>query len=258
MPIHPTAIVNPAAGISPEADIGPYCIVGADVRVGARTRLMAHVFLEGKLEIGEDNIFYPYSSIGVAPQDLKYAGEASKTRIGHRNKIREFVTINRGTTGGGMVTAIGSDNLLMAYVHVAHDVIITDHVILANNVTFAGHVYVGEYANIGGHCGIHQFCRIGRHAIIGSYSVINQDVLPFSKTAITREVGVYGANRVGLERRGFDPDRIEALQNALRVLTRAGLNTSQALARIEDEVPQTDEVREILEFIRTSKHGFIK
>jgi UDP-N-acetylglucosamine acyltransferase len=258
MPIHPTAIVNPAAEISPEADIGPYCIIGADVRVGARTRLMAHVFLEGKLEVGEDNIFYPFSSIGVAPQDLKYAGEASETRIGDRNKIREFVTINRGTTGGGMVTAVGSDNLLMAYVHVAHDVIITDHVILANNVTFAGHVYVGEYANIGGHCGIHQFCRIGRHAIIGSYSVINQDVLPFSKTAITREVGVYGANRVGLERRGFDADRIEALQNALRVLTRAGLNTSQAIARIEDEVPQTDEVREILEFIRTSKHGFIK
>lgn len=258
MSIHPTAIVNPAAEISPEADIGPYCIIGSDVRIGARTRLVAHVFLEGKLEIGEDNIFYPYASIGVAPQDLKYAGEPSETRIGHRNKVREFVTINRGTTGGGMVTAIGSDNLLMAYVHVAHDVIITNHVILANNVTFAGHVYVGEYANIGGHCGIHQFCRIGRHAIVGSYSVINQDVLPFSKTAITREVGVYGANRVGLERRGFDADQIEALQNALRVLTRAGLNTSQAIARIEDEIPQTDEIRELLEFIRTSKHGFVK
>ena len=219
---------------------------------------MAHVYLEGRLEIGEDNIFYPYASIGVAPQDLKYAGEASETRIGHRNKIREFVTINRGTTGGGMVTALGSDNLLMAYVHIAHDVIIADHVILANNVTFAGHVWVGEYANIGGHCGIHQFCRIGRHAIVGSYSVINQDVLPYSKTAISREVGVYGANRVGLERRGFDGDRIEALQNALRILTRAGLNTSQALARIESEVPLTEEVRELLEFIRTSKHGVIK
>src|SRR6185312_11018945 len=172
MPIHPTAIVNPAAEISPEADVGPYCIIGADVRVGARTRLMAHVFLEGRLEVGEDNIFYPYSSIGVAPQDLKYAGEASETRIGDRNKIREFVTINRGTTGGGMVTAIGSDNLLMAYVHVAHDVTITDHVILANNVTFAGHVYVGEYDNIGGHHGIRQLYRIGRHAIFRRYSVV--------------------------------------------------------------------------------------
>jgi UDP-N-acetylglucosamine acyltransferase len=258
MPIHPTAIVSPAAEISPQADIGPYCIIGPNVRISAGTRLMGHVFLEGKLEIGQDNIFYPYSSIGVAPQDLKYAGEASETRIGDRNKIREFVTINRGTTGGGMITSIGDDNLLMAYVHVAHDVIITNHVILANNVTFAGHVYVGEYANIGGHSGIHQFCRIGRHAIVGSYSVINQDVLPFSKTAITRDIGVYGANRVGLERRGFEPDRIEALQNALRILTRAGLNTSQAVARIEEELPQTEEIRELLEFIRTSKHGVIK
>jgi UDP-N-acetylglucosamine acyltransferase len=228
------------------------------VSIGARTRLMAHVFLEGKLAIGDDNIFYPYSSIGVAPQDLKYAGEASETRIGHRNKVREFVTINRGTTGGGMITSIGNDNLLMAYVHVAHDVIIANNVILANNVTFAGHVVVGEYANIGGHTGIHQFCRIGRHAIIGSYSVINQDVLPFSTTAVSREISVYGANRIGLERRGFKTDQIETLQNALRILTRSGLNTSQAIARIEDEITLTGEVQELLEFIRASKHGFIK
>jgi len=258
MAIHPTAIIDPQAIISPDAEIGPYCVVGAGVVVGARTRLIAHVFLEGKLQIGEDNIFYPYSSIGVAPQDLKYQGEPSETRIGHRNKIREFVTVNRGTTGGGMLTAIGDDNLLMAYVHVAHDVIITNHVILANNVTFAGHVHVGEHANIGGHSGIHQFCRIGRHAIIGSYSVINQDVLPFSKTAVSREVSVYGANRVGLERRGFEAHRIEPLQNALRILTRSGLNTSQAVARIEEEIPETEEVKELIEFIRTSKHGFVK
>jgi UDP-N-acetylglucosamine acyltransferase len=258
MAIHPTAIVDPKAEISTDAEIGPYCIISAGVSIGARTRVMAHVFLEGKLAIGEDNIFYPYSSIGVAPQDLKYAGEASETRIGNRNKIREFVTINRGTTGGGMITSIGNDNLLMAYVHVAHDVTIANNVILANNVTFAGHVFVGEYANIGGHAGIHQFCRIGRHAIIGSYSVINQDVLPFSTTAISREISVYGANRVGLERRGFKADQIETLQNALRILTRSGLNTSQAIARIEEEITPTDEVKELLDFIRTSKHGFIK
>jgi UDP-N-acetylglucosamine acyltransferase len=258
MPIHPTAIVDAKAEISSDADIGPYCIIGSGVTLGARTRLVAHVFLEGTLTIGEENIFYPYSSIGVAPQDLKYRGELSETRIGHRNKIREFVTVNRGTTGGGMLTSIGDDNLLMAYVHVAHDVIITNHVILANSVTFAGHVYVGEYANIGGHSGIHQFCRIGRHAIVGSYSVINQDVLPFSKTAVSREVTVYGANRVGLERRGFDSNQIEPLQNALRILTRSGLNTSQAIARIEEEIAPTDEVKELLEFIRTSKHGIVK
>jgi UDP-N-acetylglucosamine acyltransferase len=258
MAIHPTAIVDRNAEISPDAAIGPYCIVGPGVKIGARTRLVAHNFLEGRLEIGEDNIFYPYSSVGVAPQDLKYKGEDSEARIGNRNKIREFVTINRGTTGGGMVTSIGDDNLLMAYVHIAHDVILENHIILANAVTFAGHVCVGSYANIGGHTGIHQFCRIGRHAMIGSYSVIGQDVLPFSKTATAHKVGIYGANRVGLERRGFDSEQIEPLQNAFRILTRSGLNTSQAIARIEEEIPATSEIAELLDFIRNSKHGFIK
>lgn len=258
MAIHPTAIIDRKAEIASDAEIGPYCIIGANVAVGSRTRLIAHVILEGKLTVGDDNIFYPYSNIGAAPQDLKYKGEPSETRIGHRNKIREFVTINRGTEGGGMVTAIGDDNLLMAYVHVAHDVTVTNRVILANGVTFAGHVHVGEYANIGGHAGIHQFVRIGRHAMVGSYTVINQDVLPFSTIACPREVNVYGANRVGLERRGFTAEQVEPLQNAFRILTRAGLNTSQALSRIEEELPQTQEITELLQFIRESKHGFIK
>lgn len=258
MAIHPTAIIDPKSEIAADAEIGPYCIVGANVAVGSRTQLVAHVVLEGKLAIGEDNIFYPYSNIGAAPQDLKYKGEPSETRIGHRNKIREFVTVNRGTEGGGMVTAIGDDNLLMAYVHIAHDVIVTNRAILANSVTFAGHVHVGEYANIGGHAGIHQFVRIGRHSMVGSYSVINQDVLPFSTIASPREVNVYGANRIGLERRGFTPEQIEPLQNAFRILTRAGLNTSQALSRIEEELPKTAEIEELIEFIRTSKQGCIK
>ena len=167
MPIHPTAVVDTKAEISPDAEIGPFCVIGPGVRIGARTHLKAHVFLEGRLTIGDDNIFYPYSTIGVAPQDLKYKGEDSETRIGHRNKIREFVSIHRGTEGGGMVTSIGDDNLLMAYVHVAHDVSISNHTVLANCVTFAGHVVVDEWANIGGHCGIHQFCRIGKVAMTG-------------------------------------------------------------------------------------------
>jgi UDP-N-acetylglucosamine acyltransferase len=258
MAIHPTAIIDPAAEISPDADIGPYCIVGSGVVLGARTRLMAHVYLEGKLTIGQDNLFYPYSSCGVAPQDKKYKGEPSETRIGNQNSIREFVTIHRGTEGGGMVTSIGDGNLLMAYVHVAHDVSIKDNVILANGVTFAGHVIVDDYANIGGLSAIHQFCRIGRHAMIGSYSVIKQNVLPYSITASDHHLEVYGANRIGLERRGFSSDTIEALQNAFRILTRAGLNTTQALTRIEEEIPQTDEVRELLEFIRGSQRGFVK
>src|SRR5690348_14583581 len=176
MAIHPTAIIDPAAEISPEAEIGPYCIIGAGVSIGARTRLIAHVYLEGKLSIGEDNTFYPYCSCGVAPQDKKYVGEASETRIGNRNSIREFVTIHRGTEGGGMVTSIGDGNLLMAYVHVAHDVMIGNHTILANGVTFAGHVVVEDWANIGGLCAIHQFSRVGRHAMVGSNSIIKQNV----------------------------------------------------------------------------------
>ena len=258
MAIHPTAIIHPDADISQEAEIGPYCIIGSGIAVGARTRLMAHVYLEGKLTIGQDNTFYPYSSCGVTPQDKKYKGEASETRIGNGNTIREFVTINRGTEGGGLITSIGDANLIMAYVHIAHDVIIHNHTIIVNGVTFAGHVTVEDYANIGGLSAIHQFCRIGRYAIVGSRSVIKQNVLPYSITASDHNVEVYGANKVGLERGGFAADAIEALQNSFRILTRAGLNTKQALARIEEEIPATPEVKELLEFIRSSQGGVLK
>ncbi len=258
MAIHPTAIIDPRAEISSQAEIGPYCIIDGDVTIGAGTRLLAHVYMEGKLTVGEDNTFYPYCSIGVTPQDKKYKGEASETRIGNANSIREFVTINRGTEGGGMVTAIGNSNLLMAYVHVAHDVIVHNHTILANGVTFAGHVTVEDYANIGGLTAIHQFCRIGKHAMVGSYSVIKQNVLPYSITASSHGAEVFGANRVGLERAGMAAESIEALQNAFRLLTRAGLNTSQALARIEEEIPANAEVGKLLEFIRSLKGGFTK
>ncbi len=258
MAIHRTAIIDPDANISPEAEIGPYCIVGSGVTVGAHTRLLAHVYLEGKLTVGKDNLFYPYCSCGVTPQDKKYKGEPSETRVGDRNTIREFVTINRGTEGGGMITSIGDGNLLMAYVHVAHDVRIGNGTILANGVTFAGHVVVEDNANIGGLSAIHQFCRIGAHAMVGSYSVVKQDVLPYSITATDHQTQVFGANKVGLERSGFSPDSIESLQNAFRLLTRAGLNTTQALNRIEDDITPTDEVRQLLDFIRNSRHGFLK
>jgi UDP-N-acetylglucosamine acyltransferase len=256
--IHATAIVDPEAEISPEAEIGPYCIIRGQVKIGARTRLLAHAYLEGKLTIGEDNTFYPYCSCGVTPQDKKYKGEASETRIGSGNSIREFVTINRGTEGGGMVTAIGDGNLLMAYVHIAHDVIVGNRTILANGVTFAGHVIVEDHANIGGLSAIHQFCRIGCHAMIGSRSVIKQDVLPYSITASNHDAQVYGANRVGLERAGYASESIEALQNAFRILTRSGLNTTQAVCRIEEEVPATPEIANLLEFLRNSPRGFVK
>jgi UDP-N-acetylglucosamine acyltransferase len=258
MSVHQTAIVDPTAELDAAAEIGPYCIVGPEVKIGARTRLMANVYLDGNLEVGEDNIFYPYSTVGVAPQDLKYKGEASQTRIGSRNKIREFVTIHRGTEGGGMITRIGDDNLLMAYVHVAHDAEVGNGAILGHGATLAGHVTVCDYANIGAYSGVHQYCRIGRHAIVGGYSVITQDVLPFSSTVSERENRIFGANKVGLERKGFPTERIEQLQTVFRVLTRAGLNTSQALERIRAEVPASPELDELLEFIQNSKRGFVK
>src|SRR6266446_2659056 len=252
MPIHPTAIVDPSAKVDESAEIGPYCIVGADVTIGARTRLLAHIYMEGPLTIGEENVLHPYSTIGVASQDLKYHGERSETRVGHRNKIREFVTIHRGTEGGGMITSIGDDNLLMAYVHVAHDARVGNHCILANAVTFAGHVTVEDWAVIGASTGVHQFCRVGRHAIVGGYSVITQDVLPFSNTVTEREAKVFGENAIGLKRRGFPAETIDALHKAFRLLTRSGLNTTQAVERIAAEVVPLSEVAELLEFIRTS------
>jgi UDP-N-acetylglucosamine acyltransferase len=219
---------------------------------------MANVVVEGPAAIGDDNTFYPYSTVGLAPQDLKYKGERSETRIGSRNRIREFVTIHRGTEGGGMVTRIGDDNLLMAYVHVAHDVQLGSHTVLSNAVTCGGHVVIGDWAVIGASTGIHQFCRIGRHAMIGGYSVLTQDVLPYATVVTQRDAKTYGANATGLERRGFAPAAIDALHKAFRLLTRSGLNTSQALERIRAEVPMIPEVEELLGFMDASERGFIK
>lgn len=258
MPVHPSAIVDRAARIDASAEIGPYCIVGAEVEIGPRTRLIAHVYCEGPTWIGEDNLFYPYSSVGVASQDLKYKGERAETRIGHRNKIREFVTIHRGTQGGGLVTSIGDDNLLMAYVHVAHDVRVGNHTVLANGVTCGGHVVIEDWAVIGAFTGLHQYCRVGRHAMVGGYSVVTQDVMPYSMTVTPREIKVFGANKTGLERRGFNAETIESLQRAFRLLSHSNLNTSQAVEKIRNEIPGVDEVEEVLAFIETSQRGVVK
>jgi len=258
MPVHPTAVLDPGAEVDEAAEIGPYCVLGPGVVVGARTRLIAHVVIDGDTRLGCDNVVFPFTTIGVAPQDLKYQGEPSRTRIGDRNRIRESVTIHRGTAGGGMETTLGDDNLLMAYTHIAHDVQIGNHCILSHAATIGGHVQIGDWAVVGAATGIHQFCRIGRHAMIGGYSVITQDVLPFATTVSERKNRVFGANRVGLERRGFTAAQIEPLQTALRLLTRAGLNTTQALERIQEELPQTPELAELIAFIRSSERGFIK
>lgn len=258
MPIHPTAIVDAGARIADSAEIGPFSIIGADVSIGARTRVTAHVFMEGPLEIGEDNIFFPYSTVGVAPQDLKYHGERSATRIGNRNQVREFVAIHRGTEGGGMVTSIGDDNLLMAYVHLAHDSRIGSHTVLGHAATIGGHVIVEDWAVVSASSGVHQFCRVGRHAIVGGYSVITRDVLPFSNTVTAREAKVFGENAIGLQRRGFSSETVHALHKAFRLLAHSGLNTTQALEKIEAEVEPVAEVRELVAFIRAAERGFIK
>src|SRR5580658_3093785 len=258
MPVHPTAIVDPSAWIDASADIGPWCVIGAEVEIGARTRLMASLYVEGPTTIGVDNVFFPYSTVGVASQDKKYKGERAFTRIGSRNTIREFVTIHRGTEGGGLLTEIGDGNLLMAYTHVAHDVKIGNGAVLDNAVTLAGHVTVGDNATISAFSGVHQFCRVGRECFVGGYSVVTQDVMPFSSVVSEREIRVFGANRVGLERRNFSREAIERLQTAFRLLTRAGLNTSQAIERIRAEVESGPEIEELLAFIASSQRGVIK
>ncbi len=258
MPIHPTAIVDPSAKIAESACIGPYTIVGADVEIGARTEIKAHVFLEGPLEIGEDNVFFPYSTVGVAPQDLKYHGERSRTKIGNRNRIREFITIHRGTEGGGMLTSLGDDNLLMAYVHVAHDCAVGNHTVIGHGATLGGHVTVFDHGHRKRGNAVHSFAASAGMRSSAAISVITQDVLPFSTTLSTREVKVFGENKTGLERRGFSTETIAALHKALRLLTRGGRNTSQAIERIRAEVGASAEIDHLLEFIAQAERGFHK
>jgi UDP-N-acetylglucosamine acyltransferase len=258
MAIHPSAIIDPNARISETAGIGPFCFIGADVEIGPGTRLMANIFCEGPTTIGADNIFFPFSTVGVASQDMKYKGERAETRIGDRNTIREFVSIHRGTEAGGLLTTVGSDNLLQAHAHVAHDCAVGDHVVLGHAATLGGHVNIQDWAWVGAYCGVHQFCRVGRHSFIGGYSVIVQDVMPYSTNVSEREIRAYGANRVGLERRGFPNDTIETLQTAFRLLTRAGLNTSQAISKIREELSSSPELDELVDFIQSSTRGVIK
>ena len=251
-----TARIAPGAVLGAGARVGPYCVVGPQVRIGAGTVLDSHVVLDGDTEVGAGNHFFPFSSVGLVPQDLKYRGEPSRLIVGDRNLFREFVTVHRGTAGGGAVTRIGSDNLFMAYAHVAHDCQVGNHTIFANGATLAGHVEVGDWATIGAFSGVHQFCRVGVHAYLGGYTVATKDVLPYSKTVGNRAC-IYGVNSVGLARRAFSRDSVAAIRQAYRVLLQSRLNTSEAVARLEASGPETDEVRALVEFIRSSRRGVI-
>jgi UDP-N-acetylglucosamine acyltransferase len=255
--IHETAIISPKAQIGEDCYIGAFSTIGDEVVLGNKVHLESHVVIDGKTSIGDETRIFPFVSIGLAPQDLKYGGEATATEIGKRNHIREFVTVHRGTKGGGGLTRIGDDNLLMAQAHVAHDCQIGNHVIMANAATLAGHVEIADRANIGAYSGVHQFCRIGFEAFVGGYSVVVKDAMPFA-TIQGNHAKCYGLNRVGMKRRGYAKDIIQKLNHAFHLLLTAKLNTSQALEKIKEEITDCAEVDLLVEFIETSKRGVVK
>jgi UDP-N-acetylglucosamine acyltransferase len=249
----PSAIVHPGARIGSGTIIGPHAVIGEHVRIGRNCRIGASTVIDGNTEIGDDNEIFPFASVGLIPQDLKFRGEPTRLVIGHRNVIREFVTIHRGTAGGGGLTEVGDDNVFMASAHVAHDSHVRNHTIFGNAATLGGHVVVEDYATISAFSGVHQFCRVGKHAFIGGFSVVTKDALPYAKTVGNR-ARIYGLNTIGLVRRGFSPDAVAKLRRAFRYLLHS--NTSRAIAQIErDPSLRTDEVRYLVEFIRTSSRG---
>jgi len=258
MAIHPSAVVDAGARIPESCMIGPFCLVGAEVEMGEHCELMSHVVLNGPTKMGSHNRIFPFAVVGMGPQDLTFKGDPTRLEIGDHNEIREYVTIHRGTIKGGGLTTVGSNCLIMAYAHIAHDCHVRNNVIMANAATLAGHVEVQEWAVVGALSPIHQFVTIGAHSYIGGGTTITQNVMPFSKTCAVRDVHAYGANSIGLERRGFSKERVQAIQRAFRVLLAAKLNTTQALERIESEGEMTNDVKMLVEFIRKSERGVLK
>ena len=255
--IHDSAIVSSSAQIGEGCYIGPFCTVGENVVLGDKVRLESNVVIDGITTIGEGTHIFPFVSIGLAPQDLKYAGEPTSTEIGKNNHIREFVTVHRGTTGGGGVTRIGDGNLLMAQSHVAHDCQLGNDIIMANAATLAGHVEIADRASVGAYSGIHQFCRVGLEAFIGGYSVVVKDAMPFA-TIQGNHAKCYGLNSVGMRRRGYSRETIKLLDHAFHLLLSAKLNTTQAVTRICDEIKDCEQVDLLIDFIQNSKRGVVK
>jgi UDP-N-acetylglucosamine acyltransferase len=258
MKAHPSAIIHSGAQIACTVTVGPYSVIGDGVELGEDCEIMSHVVLGGPTKMGRQNRIFPYASIGLDPQDIKYGGQCTHLEIGDYNTFREFVTVHRGTAEGGGVTKIGSHNLLMAYVHIAHDCQLGDHIIMANGASLAGHVQIGDEAVVGAFCGIHQFCRIGAYSFLGAYTTVNKDILPYSKTTAPRPMEVLGANRIGLVRRGLSQDDLAGLEKAFRLLCRSKLNTTQALAAIEAQGLRSEQVRLLVEFIRSSERGVVR
>jgi UDP-N-acetylglucosamine acyltransferase len=255
--IHSSAIVDPGAELATGVTVGPFATVGSDVRIGEGTQIGAGARIEGPTRLGSGNRVFPYACIGLEPQDLKFKGERTTLEVGDANHFREFSTVHRGTASGGGRTTIGSANLFMAYSHVAHDCAVGDNTVFANAGTLAGHVVVEDGAVIGAFSAVQQFCRVGRHAYIGGFSVITKDVLPFMRI-VGAKPAYLGVNRIGLERRGFSTASIRAIEAAMRILLRSGLNTTQALERIGSELGGVEEVGQIAAFVRDSRQGVIK
>jgi len=255
--IHPTAIIHENAKIGENCHVGPFCTIGAEVTLGKGVRLDSHVVIDGKTSVGDETHVYPFVSLGLAPQDLKYAGEPTATEIGRANQIREFVTVHRGTAGGGGLTKIGDENLFMAQAHVAHDCRIGNHVIMANAATLAGHVEIADRANVGAYSGVHQFCRIGYEAFVGGYSVVVKDAMPFAIIQ-GNHAKCYGLNKLGMKRRGYSKEVVEKVNHAFHLLLSSKMNTTQALEKIREEITGCKEVDLLLRFIETSKRGVVK
>jgi len=254
--IHPTAVVEPGAAIGEGSTIGPFCYIGPEVTLGDRCTVGPHCVIHGKVTLGSGNMFVSHAAMGGPPQDISYRGEPSELIVGDDNVFREFITINRATTKEERITRIGSRCLFMAYSHVAHDCIVGDNVIFANNATLAGHVHVGKHSTIGALSAVHQFCTVGDYAFIGGGSIITRDVLPFVKTVGARGEGhTYGINTIGLQRKGFSEQAVEALKSAYRQLFHAKMILSEALPKVEAQWGQVPEVAYLLKFIRESKRG---
>jgi len=255
--IHATAIIDSKAKVDADVEIGPYCIVKNGVSIKKGTKLLSNVIVEGATEIGENCVFYPFSSIGFPPQDLKYKDENTSLVIGNKNVIREYTTIHRASVGGSGVTTVGDNNFLMAYVHIAHDCRIGNNIIMANAATLGGHVQVEDFAVIGGLVAIHQFTRIGRYTMVGGFSGIGQDIPPYMIASGAR-AELFGPNTIGLKRHGFSDDTINAIKKAYKILFREKRTLKEALKKVEDEVPATDEIKLLIEFIEKNKRGICR
>lgn len=252
--IHATAVIAPDAMLAPDVTVGPYAIVGAGVKIGNGTRIGPHVVIEGRTTLGEGNRVFQFASIGSDPQDLKYKGERSELIIGNHNTIREFASLNPGTESGGMVTRIGSHNLLMMYCHIAHDCILGNYNIIANGATLGGHVVIEDHVIVGGLVGIHQFGRVGTGAILGAGSMVSKDVPPYCNATGDR-AKLRGLNLEGLKRQGFGKEKIEALKKAYRIIFRSKLKTKDALERVRQEITRTPEIDVLVNFIAHSERG---